>query len=232
VEGKGVAAIDNIQYNITPNSFVVIPSGKAHSYAADENDSWTIFWVHFKGITADAIVNEMIDQFMGNVGAVTYQQKRLDLFNDIYLNLERGFGIDNLCYANLCLSHFLSSFLYNDKFNINEKKQSWNDDMIERSIDFMQRHLSQSLQLSQIAQEINISIPHFCFLFRKKTGFAPMEYFTQLKVQKACQYLLFTDLPIKNIAEQLGIQDPYYFSRMFTKLMGLSPRQYRTKKIS
>ena len=57
-------------------------------------------------------------------------------------------------------------------------------------------HLSQILQLSEIAQTVNVSVSHYSFLFRKKTGFAPVEYFIQLKIQKACQYLLFTDLHI------------------------------------
>ena len=58
------------------------------------------------------------------------------------------------------------------------------------------------------------------------------KYFNHLKVQKACQYLLFTDLRIKEIADKLGIEDQYYFSRMFAKLMGMSPVAYRTKRIS
>jgi AraC-like DNA-binding protein len=85
-------------------------------------------------------------------------------------------------------------------------------------------------RLSEIAESVNVSVSHYSFLFRQKTGFAPMEYFNQLKIQKACQYLLFTDLRIKEIAQQLGIDDPYYFSRMFTRLMGLSPKEYRIKR--
>ena len=86
------------------------------------------------------------------------------------------------------------------------------------------------LRLSDIAESVNVSIPHYSYLFKQKTGFAPMEYFNQLKVQKACQYLLFTNLRIKEIAEQLGIEDPYYFSRMFKSVMGLSPKEYRIKR--
>jgi YesN/AraC family two-component response regulator len=57
-----------------------------------------------------------------------------------------------------------------------------------------------------------------------------MEYFNQLKIQKACQYLLYTELRIQEIADKLGIADPFYFSRMFSKLMGMSPQQYRGRK--
>lgn len=46
-----------------------------------------------------------------------------------------------------------------------------------------------------------------------------------------CQYLLFTRLRIKEISQELGIEDQYYFSRMFTKVMGISPNDYREKRI-
>ncbi|HVS95503.1 MAG TPA: helix-turn-helix transcriptional regulator, partial [Puia sp.] len=58
----------------------------------------------------------------------------------------------------------------------------------------------------------------------------PIEYFNHLKIQKACQYLLHTELRIKEIACKLGFEDPFYFSRMFHKLMGMSPNQYRVRK--
>lgn len=230
VEGKGQAEIEKKKYQLKPDSFIIIPAGKPHSYSADEDDSWTIFWIHFKGNIAQTIVEAMTNQLNGHHGILTFQQKRISLFDDIYLSLERGYGYDNLCYANMCLWHYLSSFLYDDKFNLSEKKQSKSEDVIELSINYMQNHLSQILQLGEIARAVNVSASHYSFLFRKKTGFAPMEYFIQLKIQKACQYLLFTDLHIKVIADQLGVQDPYYFSRMFTKVMGMSPKQYRNKR--
>jgi AraC family transcriptional regulator of arabinose operon len=54
-------------------------------------------------------------------------------------------------------------------------------------------------------------------------------YFNHLKIQKACQYLHFTDDRINQIADQLGIGDSYYFSRLFKKLMGISPVEYRKR---
>ena len=230
VEGKGQVQIGKRHYQLSPDDLIIIPAGVPHNYSADEKDSWTIYWIHFKGAIANAVVDAMIAQFKGHRGTITYQQKRVQLFDDIYGNLERGYGNDNLNYANMCLWHFLSSFLYDEKFNLSERKESKQDTVIEPSINFMQQHLSEMLRLSDIAESVNVSVPHYSFLFRQKTGFAPMEYFNQLKIQKACQYLLFTDLRIKEIAEQLGIEDPYYFSRMFTRLMGVSPKEYRIKR--
>ena len=125
---------------------------------------------------------------------------------------------------------FLSSFIFSENYNLADKKQSI--DTVNVSIVFMQKHIDEMLTLTAMAEWVNLSGSHFSFVFRKKTGFSPIEYFNHLKVQKACQYLLFTDLRVKEIADKLGIEDPYYFSRMFTKLMGMSPATYRTKRIS
>jgi len=230
IEGKGTAKIDGKKYQLAPDSFIIIPGGSAHSYASDEQDAWTIYWVHFKGETARSIVNNMVQKLDGHLGEVPFQQKQISLFEEIYTSLERGYGTDNLCYANMVLWYYLSSFLYNDKFNLVENRQTKDHDKVELAINFMQEHLSQMLTLGDIAGSVNLSVPHFSSIFRKKTGFSPIEYFIHLKVQKACQYLLFTDLRVKEIAEKLGIEDPYYFSRMFHKLMGASPNLYRAKR--
>jgi AraC-like DNA-binding protein len=118
--------------------------------------------------------------------------------------------------------------MYNDKFNLSEKMHG--TDPVESSISFMQQHISNLLSLEEIARSVNFSASHYSAIFRKKTGFAPIEYFNHLKIQRACQYLHFTDLRVKEIADKLGIEDPYYFSRLFTKLMGVSPNSYRMKR--
>ena len=101
---------------------------------------------------------------------------------------------------------------------------------MDLSIEYMQQHLDVSLTLEQMASSINLSVSHYSSIFRKKTGYSPVVYFNHLKIQHACQYLQFTTLRINEISSKLGIEDPYYFSRMFTKIMGISPQEYRNKK--
>ena len=229
-EGKGTIQINEEGYQLNPGKFIVIPKDIPHNYTADEMTPWTIYWIHFKGDIATGLIEHFRIKNGNYKGSVDHNDTRIHLFEDLYLNLEMGYSNENLCYVNLCLLHFLSSFLFSGNYNLADKKQSI--DTINISIGFMQKHIDEMLTLKAMAEWVNLSSSHFSFLFKKKTGFSPIEYFNHLKVQKACQYLLFTDLRVKEIADKLGIEDSYYFSRMFTKLMGMSPGTYRTKRIS
>lgn len=147
----------------------------------------------------------------------------------MYAQLERGYSMDNLIYSNMCLSHYLATFIYPNSYH--ETRDLDHKDTNELAIDFFNKNLDRKLSLEEMAASVNLSPSHFSAVFKKKTGFTPVEYFNHLKVQKACQYLLFTQLRIKEIALEVGIDDQFYFTRMFTKVMGTSPNDYREKRI-
>ena len=226
-EGKGSINVNNTVYNIQANDFFIIPSRSPHHYAANENEPWTIYWVHFKGNISRTVVSLTLEQLAGYKGFLNYNEDRIRLFNNMYDTLERGYKSDNLIYVNMSLWHYLTTFIFMDKHNIS--RESSGTHLIDKAIDFMSKRTEQVVNLDEFAKSINLSSSHFSSLFKKKTGFTPIEYFNHLKVQKACQYLLFSDLRIKEIAYKLGINDPYYFSRLFSKVMGLSPNEYRTR---
>ena len=91
----------------------------------------------------------------------------------------------------------------------------------------MQQQIGNILTLKQIARFVNLSASHFTAIFHARTGFAPIEYFNHLKIQKACKYIQFTEDRMKEIAYNIGINDCYYFSRLFKQMMGKSPKDYR-----
>ena len=145
----------------------------------------------------------------------------------LYKTLEMGYSIDNLTFSNLCLGHFLTLFIYNDKHyeTTDEKK-----DMIDEAILYMQQHVHDNISLQDLCAFTHYSPSRFSSLFKQKTGYAPIDYFLQLKMQKASQLLDFTDKSVKDIGAVFGFDDPYYFSRRFTKIFGMSPKKYRSIK--
>lgn len=230
VEGSGWMEMGGKKIAVEPSQFIVIPAGTPHRYAANENDPWTIYWFHFKGELAAHIVGLIQQNARSYKPNLSYNENRIKLFEEIYSNLEKGYGSDNLRYVNMIFYHFLSSLLYEDKFNSADKKKE--EDIIDLTIDLMQKKTHTVISLQELSDFAGLSISHFSATFRERTGYSPIEYFNHLKIQKACQYLLFTGMTVKETAIQLGIEDQYYFSRMFSKLMGMSPVEYRKRNKS
>jgi transcriptional regulator GlxA family with amidase domain len=98
---------------------------------------------------------------------------------------------------------------------------------IAQSITYMMQHLDQPLQVATLAATVNVSPSHFFALFKRRIGSAPMDYFTRLRMQRACRSLERTSLSVKEIASELGYDDPFYFSRVFKSVNRMSPSDYR-----
>lgn len=225
IAGSGEVTIQTNNYTIGPGDYFIIPSNTPHYYKSDEKNPWTIYWCHFKGEQADALVQAIVNKYASHKSKVGFVEERIDIFNTLYASLEKGYSQDNLVFVNVLFFQFLSSFLFSDRLYSNLKDDT--DEFFEKTINYMRNHIGENLTLSDFAAHVNYSASHFSYRFRNKTGFSPIEYFNQLKIQKACQYLQFTNLRINEIASKLGMSDPFYFTRLFRKTMGFSPKYYR-----
>jgi AraC-like DNA-binding protein len=228
IEGKGTVNIVSEIYAISAGEFFIIPHGLKHAYETDENNPWTIYWCHFKGLQADAIVGQIFLKEQSYRYQIEFVPDRIDLFDQLYRFLEQGYSTENLTYVNLLFLQYLSSFAFREMFF--ESCHTTQKKLAEKSILFMQENLEKTLSLADLAASENLSISHYSAIFKRKTGFSPIEYFNHLKIQKACQYLQFTELRVSEIALRIGISDPFYFSRLFSRTMGYGPKKYRINR--
>ncbi len=227
-EGMGWLEVDGRSFKISRNMYFIIPKGMPHRYGADEKNPWSIYWIHFAGQKAELFIGNSIQP--GEIDQISSYRNidRIQLFNEIYENLARGYTADNLEYANICLWHLLGSFRYLLQFQTVKGIQY--HDLVEGSIAFMHNRLGDVLSLKDLADQAVLSPSHYSLLFKRKTGATPLLFFTQLKIQHGCRLLEFTDSSIKEIASELGFDDPYYFSRVFKKQMGVAPLRYRKNR--
>lgn len=233
VEGHGQVTVDSNKCELIPNSYIIIPADTPHTYKSKKEDPWSIYWVHFSGSYTEVIYDKYklespSSERMPDVVEVPFEELRINLFDGMISLLERGYGLRIVEYVNLSLWQLLSSFLYHDFYSeIRHKDKTLGH--VDRVINYMQENLDRSVTIEELADHLNYSASYLYQLFKKSTGYPPIRYFNHLKIQKACQYLSFTNLSVKEISFKLGFNDPFYFSRVFKKLMDLSPNKYREK---
>jgi AraC-like DNA-binding protein len=98
-------------------------------------------------------------------------------------------------------------------------------------LSYMQRNIGATVAVSELAAVAGMSVSQFYRLFHQYQHTPPMQYFNNLKMQLAASYLAYASSSIKDIARSLGFEEVAYFSNQFKKIMGISPREYRKRKV-
>lgn len=227
IAGQGWVMINGKRYVIEPNSYCIIPAGSSHSYGAVKKNSWSIYWIHFSGQLAQNLYRSYNPSSSFEVVTIPFEEKRIELFNNIINILESGYSMVNVEYTNITLWQLLKSFIYHKFYE--QAPSQLSSDLVDLAIQFMKDHIDHPIKIEDMASHFNCSASRFFSVFKQRTGFSPLHYFNQLKIQKACQYLHFTDMSVKEICFKLGFQDQFYFSRIFKKMMGSSPLGYRKR---
>jgi len=91
----------------------------------------------------------------------------------------------------------------------------------------MLQNLDKPVQMPTLGKLTGVSMSHFYHLFKLATGRTPNDFFISVRIRRACELILGTDLSVKQVAASLGYDDQFYFSRLFKSVNGLSPREYR-----
>lgn len=226
--GKGWIQLKNNKLLIEAGDLCLIPEKIPHSYGADADNPWTIYWFHLKGTQCNETIQAIVGakEKTATVIKVGFSEKRNTIFRQMATTFLKGYSASNLIFANLLLNYYLASYISPEEFQ-QETASVHADSPTDKAIQFMQQNLSRQITLDNIARSAHLSISFFSRKFKADTGYAPIEYFNHLRIQKACQLMHFSNLRINEVASQIGIDDPFYFSRLFKQQMGISPLAYR-----
>lgn len=227
VGGEGwVTTNSGNTFRITERMLAIIPANIPHSYGADDDDPWSIYWFHLAGEQVELFL-EAIHLTTGPYAlAPRDADKFVELFHQCYDILStKAYSKPHLLHVSQTVRYFLSLISLLPGRKEEERKQQY----IDEAVQFMKKKLDQTISLNELVSYVQISKQHLNHIFKSFTGYAPIDYYHRLKMQRAGQLLDLTGLSIKEISHSLGFKDPYYFSRMFKSIIGISPTDYRNK---
>ena len=205
--------------------FIDCRSGYAHTTA---EDLWELQWVHFDGSAMPGIY----EKYLERGGSAVFHPEDAGAFSSCLDSLYRcASGQDYLrdMHINQHLSALLTILMEN----------SWNPEQAgDRALrqgnllqirQYIDEHYSEALSLESIAERFFMSKQYLARIFRQQYGISVGTCIRQARISKAKELLRFTDMPVSEIGEVVGISDSNYFSRYFLKTEGCSPTEYRRR---
>jgi two-component system response regulator YesN len=105
-----------------------------------------------------------------------------------------------------------------------------NSTAVAKAVDYIKKNYRQEVSLTDVSRVIYLNPQYFSRVFRREMGMTFVDYLTMVRIEKAKELLLGSDLPVSAIAREVGYPDANYFSRIFKKKEHISPTEYRLSR--
>ena len=227
VSGQGQLQVEGQTLAVTAGDLLLLPEGLPHRYQADDSDPWSIYWVHLGGDEVTGYFDEIAGEGMERQRVTVGVHSRLAEEFQSLLAAATRVQPEHLVYAaNLLRSLLAFAALMRRQYTTRHASLD-----INRVNSYLQTALTRRLNLDELVSATStLSRYHFIREYKRQTGQTPMQAFQRIKVSHACYLLDISDDTLAQIAARLGYDDPYYFSRLFKKVMGISPQRYRRER--
>jgi AraC-like DNA-binding protein len=227
IRGRGTLEIDGTCHELRSGVIAGFAPGMRHKYSVDDSDPLEHIFLVITGSGVEELFQKCHLTKRGSI--MSYEpQRALEIFSNIMdTGLEKSPFSRELC----CI--YLKTVLYEQTASDIKKGRlhSESEKTYHRCRSYIDRNFSEITAISEVAENCYVNIRYMARLFKTYAAITPQQYVMRLKMNRAGQLLLNSELPIKNVATLVGFSDPYHFSRNFSKFHSISPKQYRRKHL-
>lgn len=218
-EGKLTLYLQDEQRMLCEGEFIIIPPKTPYKYSHDGKRKLEYLWVHFTGSAVEERLAEYGLEKFPKINVTTPDSSVPTRFQSIYSACAKQ---DN--FRRRELSVLLERLLISLARRVGGARPTSG---LYNAISYIMTHYEHKITISDLANVENISVSRFCAVFKEQMGTSAVEFITKTRISAACDLLLSTDYSIGEIATMVGFSDANYFSKSFTKRLGIAPSEYR-----
>ena len=236
IDGTGKIWDDENSFLVNSGDIVIFPDSVPHLYGRNEKASkWAHRWIYFHPLPQWESMLEFSDSINGvykiNIEDNNIFQKINDLFGEaIYLSYtHESNSLLTTLFLNI-IEEILIRCALIDSLHHRHLGISLTDNDIVKTLQWLSLNYQKELSVNEIAKTMNMSTQVLCKKFKKQMHLPLMRWINNHRLNMAAKLLLITESSIKDISSQVGFLDNLYFSKLFKKKYGCSPKLYRDNR--
>ena len=225
-KGCGTLEYDGQTYALRAGDCVFLDCRHLYSHRTDENDLWTLHWAHFYGPNMAGIYEKYSERGGSPCFTTAHPQAYLSLLEQLFQIASSSDYVKDMKIfeklTGLLTLLMQESWQPEKRISTTAKRRSLQDVK-----DYIDLHYAQKLSLDSLSELFYINKFYLSRIFREQFGVTINNYLLQVRITHAKQLLRFSDLNIEKIGQECGMNDANYFTRIFKKIEGVTPGEYR-----
>lgn len=224
ISGSGELVYNGDSFHLKENDCVFVDCRKPYSHRTAD-DLWKLKWVHFNGSNMQSIYDKYIERGGEPCFCADDPIGCLSLLNEIYsIAGSDDYIRDMKLNEKLCS---LLTLIMSKSWHPERSKQTAKRQGLVGIKAWIDEHFREKFTLEDLSKRFFIDKYYLIKIFKQQYGITINAYISNKRINQAKMLLRFTDESIEQIAEEVGIMDPNYFTRQFKKIEGIIPKEYR-----
>lgn len=207
----------DMTFDAEKGDVVLLDCAEPHYYHA--RNGLEFLYMHFDGSNSHEICQHILSQ----CGPLIRHENNILIGNLLYnmVNFYQVDGIETMLQSSMRIYHLFEYLL------APERQQYEQENPVENAIRYIRSHMAEDITLNSLAEEANLSTFYFAHRFKEETGFSPMEFVINTRLNQAKILLVRTSKSIEEIAYEVGYSSASSLINIFVKREGMPPGQYR-----
>lgn len=227
--GHGTLIANGEKISLSKGDVFLLFTDEKYEYYPDPIDPWTYIWVDFYASDAQALAARCGLSVKKPAVHLSEFSECMNLLKHLYEAYDAGELQQLNCSAYFLL--LLGVLIKNaDRSRFPDERVSGKFRRVREILIYINNNYRMDLTVQKIARENCLSVSRMMALFVEVVGMSPIVYLNRYRVAAACEMLRGENGTIGEVANAVGVEDQLYFSRIFKKIKGISPREYRAMR--